>query len=96
MIDILKISLISFIFCALGQKGMIFEWYQDLINRLPEWLCRPLGGCSICFSGQFGLWYYLFYRFETYNFIEHLFFISATIFCSMIYRKIWLYLRNES
>ena len=94
MIEIFKISLIAFMFCALGQeKGDIFHWYQRLLRRLPEFLSKPLGGCWICFSGQCALWYYLIFHFKTYNFIEHLFFISATIFCSMIYNKLYSWLK---
>lgn len=91
--EILKISLIAFMFCALGSKGMIFEFYQDQIDKLPEWLCRPLGGCYKCFSGQVALWYYLFFHHDDYDLIDHLFFISAVIFCSMIWNKIYCYLR---
>jgi hypothetical protein len=93
MIEILKISLIAFMFCALGEKGMIFEWYQDLINQLPEWLCRPLGGCHLCFTGQCCLWYFLFTK--PFNLIELLFFVSAGIFMSAVYNKIYCYLRND-
>lgn len=91
--EIIKISLISFMFCALGSKGMVFEWYQNLIDKLPEWLCKMTGGCYKCFSGQCALWYYLLVHFKDYNFIEHLFFISAVIFCSMIWNKFYCYLK---
>jgi hypothetical protein len=91
MIDILKISLISFMFCALGSEGMIFAWYQRLINRLPDWLCKPLGGCYKCFTGQVMLWYFIL--FKQFNIIELLFFVSAGILCSMIYNKIYCYLK---
>jgi hypothetical protein len=91
MIEIFKISLITFMFCALGSKGMIFEWYQDLINQLPEWMCKPLGGCYKCFTGQVFLWYFLFTK--PFDVIEFLFFISAGIFCSMIYNRIYCFLK---
>lgn len=91
MFDIVKISLIAFMFCALGSKGMIFEWYQDIINQLPEWLCRPLGGCYRCFTGQVALWYFLFTK--ELNMIELCFFCSACIMLSMVWNKIYCYLR---
>jgi hypothetical protein len=93
MIEILQISLITFMFCALGEEGMIFEWYQKLICRLPEWLCRPLGGCYKCFTGQIMLWYIIFTK--PFKIIEFLFFVSAGIIMSMIYNKIYCYLDED-
>ncbi len=93
MIEILQISLIAFMFCALGHgEGMIFHWYQRLIKRLPKWIGWPLGGCYLCFTGQVMLWFYLLKYFEDYNLIEHLFFISAGIFASAIYYKVFNWL----
>jgi len=92
MIDVLKISLIAFMFCALGQdEGMIFNWYQKLIVKLPDWLCRPLGGCYKCFVGQVCLWYFVFVK--PFNIVELLFFISAGILSAMVYNKIYCYLK---
>ena len=92
MIEILKISLIAFMFCALGQKkGQIFYWYQQKIKRLPEYLYKPLGGCYICFTGQICLWYFIFTK--PINIVELLFFISAGILSAMIYNKIYCWLR---
>lgn len=39
-----------------------FGWYFDLLGRLNrydkryKYITYPLGGCSICFSGQLALW----------------------------------------
>lgn len=96
MIEILKISLICFMFCAMGQEGMIFAWYQQLINRLPDWLCKPLGGCYKCFTGQVMFWYYIStkqWNGTNNDFIELLFFISAGIISSMIYNKVYCWLK---
>ena len=91
MIEIFQISLIAYMFCALGQnKGMIFYWYQQLICKLPDWLCKPLGGCFLCFTGQVCLWYFIFTK--PFNIIELLFFVSAGIFASAIYNKIYCWL----
>jgi hypothetical protein len=30
------------------EEGMIFEWYGNLIRKLPDFLYSPLGGCEIC------------------------------------------------
>lgn len=84
-----KISLIAFMFVALGEPGMIFSWYRKLIDPLPEWLYNPLGGCQYCFAGQCALWYFLFT--QPFNIINLLFFISLSIFLTSIYSIIWNY-----
>jgi hypothetical protein len=92
MIEIFKISLIAFMFCALGQdEDDIFFWYQQLIRNLPEWIRRPLGGCYMCFTGQVCLWYSLFTK--PLQVVDLLFFISAGILSAMIYNKIYCYLK---
>lgn len=88
MMEAVKISLICYIFVALGEPGMIFAWYQKLINRLPEWLAKPLGACGYCITGQVSFWYYLFTT-PHYNVIDHLFFSSLSIFLISIYSFIW-------
>lgn len=79
-------------FCALGQEEqMIFNWYQKLIKKLPEWINFPLGGCYKCFTGQVCLWYFIIKK--PFNIIELLFFVSAGILSAMIYNKIYCWLR---
>lgn len=92
LFDIIKISLISFIFYTLGEPGMLFDWYQKIIRNLPEMIWKPLGGCLKCFSGQFALWYYLIAYWQQYNFINHIAFVSAAIFISLIYHTIYIIL----
>lgn len=84
-----KISLIAYMFVALGEPEMIFAPYQKLIANLPEWLNKPLGGCGYCFCGQFAMWYYIFT--QKFNLIEFLFFLSLSIFLIKIYDIIWNY-----
>jgi len=91
MIEVLKISLITFMFCALGQEGMIFEFYQKLIKKLPTWIYKPLGGCYKCLTGQVCLYYFIFTK--PFNIIELLFFVSAGILSSMFYNKIYCLLK---
>lgn len=81
-------------FVRLGDPGSIFSWYQRLIDPLPEWLWRPLGGCEMCLTGQVLFWYYLFTMNE-YNIIEHLFYPSAGIFLVVIYGFIYDKLTEE-
>ena len=91
MIEILKISLIAFVFVMLTENKMIFSFYKLWLLKLPEWIAFPLGLCYMCFTGQVCLWYYLIFHFKEYNFIEHLFFISAGIMLSHVYRIIYSY-----
>jgi hypothetical protein len=93
VVSLIKISLIAYMFCALGRyEGQIFYWYQQLIKKLPQYISWPLGHCYMCFIGQVCLWFYLIKYYEDYNIIEHLFFISAGIFVSAIYDKIYCWL----
>ena len=92
MIEILKLSLIAFMFTALGRERMIFEPYQKMIKKLPIWLSYPMGECYVCFTGQVMLWVFLFTH--EFNFLELCFFISAGIFCAAIYNKIYNYLND--
>jgi hypothetical protein len=92
MIEILKISLIAFMFSALTQdEHTLLSWYGKLLNKLPWWLCKPLGGCYRCFVGQVCLWYLLL----SHNFhsFEILFLTSFGIMVSMIYNKIYCLLK---
>lgn len=89
MLDIVKISLICFMFVRLGEPGMVFVWYQRLIEGLPEWLRNPLGWCEKCFCGQALFWYYIIVHFKDYNLIEHLFYPSAGIFLVALYGFIY-------
>jgi len=92
MTEILQISLITFMFCALGQdEGDIFNWYQRMIRHLPNYLRRPLGGCYMCFTGQVCMWYFIFTK--HFNVTEFLFFISAGILSAMVYNRIYCYLK---
>jgi hypothetical protein len=96
MIEILKISLIAFVVAALIQrKQSMLSWYGKLIKKLPWYLYFPLGGCYLCFVGEFCLWYYIVTKkfvFELDYFTELGFFILAGIFISMVYHKIYCWL----
>ena len=95
-IEIIKISLIAFMFLKMGEPGMVFSWYQKLIDPLPEYLWKPLGGCLHCFTGQVCFWFYFIKYFNNYSVVDHLFFASLGIFLSSLYDKIWDYgLKNS-
>ena len=90
--DAFKVSMICFVFIAMGEPGMIFAWYGKLINNLPDWLNKPLGGCGYCMTGQAALWFFIFTKpFDLFNL---LFFISLSIFFISIYEIIWYYERT--
>ena len=93
LILIIKIALIAYVFVQSIKPEEIFAWYGKLIDPLPEWLWKPLGGCFKCFTGQLCFWAYLVTYFHDYNLkdnlIDHLFFTSLGIFLSLIYNTIW-------
>jgi hypothetical protein len=95
MTEIAKIALITFMFCALGQKRMIFNWYQRLIKPLPWYLSRPLGGCYKCLTGEICFWYLILtMQFIDYkDIIELLFLTSFGIMVSVVYNKIYCLLK---
>ena len=51
-----QLSVVAWVFNYLLEPEMIFGWYGRIINRLPDWLFKPLGGCNICFGGQLAFW----------------------------------------
>ena len=90
-LEILKISLIAFMFVAISkQEQSIFSWYQKLIEPLPWYISEPIGGCYMCFTGQVCFWYYLLT--QPFSVINLLFFASAGIMLSMVYNRIYNYL----
>lgn len=93
--EIFEISLIASMFSFLGEPDQIFGWYRKLIMKLPDFLNKPLGSCNLCITGQACMWYYLVTRFNNYNLIDHLFFISLGILLSSIYSAIFYYDENS-
>jgi|GEM_PF-2698783 len=91
MTEILKISLITFFISALIQEEHTpLSWYGNLIDGLPWYFRKPLGGCYKCFTGEICLWYFILTK--PFNIIEFGFFIFAGIFSAMIYNKIYCFL----
>ena len=93
IIELIKLSLISYMFVALGRDGFIFSSYRRLLHRFPEWLANPLGGCFMCFTGQVCLWYYIFTK--PFNIIELLFYPSAGIMLSLVWDRLFHFLYDE-
>ena len=73
------ISLSAWVFvCKLQDEGMLFYWYRNLLDRIPDWLAHPLGKCDMCLSGQLAFW--VFFLVGVYHPVRHVFFISIAIF----------------
>ncbi len=89
ILEILQISIICVAFYQLGQAGHIFNFYQVLIERLPVWLYKPLGGCGVCFTGQSLFWFYLIEHSKHYNFLDHLLYPSLGIFLATILNYVY-------
>ena len=88
LVEILKLSVVCWVVVFLMSPEMIFNFYWKLIDRLPDYLYKPLGGCLMCFTGQAATWYYLIAHFHDYNFFDHVVFTSACIFFVMLIDKI--------
>jgi len=91
MLTSFMIAVIAFVFVYLGEPGMIFGWYQKLINKIPyDWIYKPLGGCDKCLGGQAAFWYYIFVH-DEYSLFYHAFFVSMTILFIIILEKLVYY-----
>ena len=86
------VGIVAWVFVfILIDTGMIFEKWWVVLNKLPQWLSKPLGSCEYCFAGQLALWVYLIQRLivGSYNVFEHIAFISIAIFTTKIINK-WI------
>jgi len=87
--EIFAVAIVAYVFVILTSPGMIFYFYYKLIDKIKyDFIFKPLGGCNLCFAGQLALWFYLIKHFHSYNFFEHIFFISGTILTVMILDKL--------
>jgi hypothetical protein len=71
---------------VLTQPDMILEPLYKVLMKLPNWLHKPLISCSYCFGGQLALW--TFFVLFDYNFLNHIYFISLTIFIITLINKL--------
>ena len=62
----------------LMDEDMIFEKWQRVLDKLPKYLSKPLGGCDRCMAGSLAFW--LFFFQGDYNIVRHLCFVAFTIF----------------
>jgi hypothetical protein len=89
MIEILKITVICFVFWLLGEPGMIFNFWFRWIEGLPSWLGKPLGRCVICLTGQALFHYYWITHLKDYNLIDQLFYPAMGILFATILNKLY-------
>jgi len=89
MLEILKLSIIVFIFWTLGESGQIFNFYFRWIENLPTWLNKPIGGCLRCMSGQVLFHYYWITHLQNYHLIDQLFYPAAGILLATIYQYLY-------
>ena len=83
MLVALYIAIFTVVFTEmLITKGNIFSFYSQWIERLPEWLYKPLGGCPKCMAGQVALWGYLLL--PGYKLLDHIVFVVVAIFLTEI------------
>lgn len=73
------LAITAYVFSSiLIEDDMLLSKYQKILNRLPDWLANPFGACDLCFGGQLALGIYIIeYK---YDFLEHILFVSMTIF----------------
>lgn len=82
--------------CVIHVKGTPFLAYKKIL-RDYEWIFRPLIGCERCVSGQMALWLYCplrIYAGLAYCPFFHVAFICLTIFCSVIIKTLYLWMKK--
>lgn len=87
----LLIAITGFVYSnLLTEEGHIFHGLKNFLKEhLPEYLYKPVIGCERCVTGQLALWVYLYFNYADYNFVNHIIFISLSIFLVAIITKIW-------
>lgn len=83
-----------------GKLNIIFKTDERMIKGLGlHPIFKMVMACEKCVSGQLSLWIYLFWNYENYTFgfrlsiynlIEHIFFVTTTIFLTTIIKSIYL------
>lgn len=95
----IKIAIFAFIVSnVLTSQGHILEKYGDflvyLLDRRLEIIAKPLGYCSLCFSGQLSFWFWLMSNSSRYSadiprsLFEHITFVTTTIFINYAINRI--------
>ena len=71
-------------FCFM--PAQILSFYYGLIYRLPKWLFKPLGGCTVCMN----YWITSILYFITFNFslIHFVFFVGISYISLRLVSKV--------
>ena len=68
------------------QPGEILSFYGKWLDSLDDWIAKPLGACSKCFTGQLAFWSYIF-LFD-YNLFYHILFTLSAVTIAFVIDKI--------
>jgi hypothetical protein len=51
-------AFVGFVFTVILMDDLLIGYKRYLVSSkaIPEWLKKPLGLCSVCFTGQLSLW----------------------------------------
>jgi quinol-cytochrome oxidoreductase complex cytochrome b subunit len=51
-------AFIGYVYSNVLLNEFLWPFKERLLydDKIPEWIRKPLGGCSICFTGQLTLW----------------------------------------
>lgn len=95
MITSVYIGITAYVFTMiLTDPDMIFGWYGKLLDKLPSWIAKPLGKCEYCLAGQMALWYYIYLHYADYNAVNHIFYISISIFVVEVINNLIIYFKK--
>lgn len=72
----------------------IYLWLKSKLEDKHNWLYYPLIGCPKCNAGQVAFWFYLYQNYYSYDFFNHIFFTTTTIFLTSLLMKFYIKLNN--
>lgn len=87
----LVIAFIGYGFTRIVMQDMLYK-YTQWLHGLPEWIAKPLGLCSVCFTGQLTLWLLLpLVQLEYKSIITY----TGIIFINMTIVKLLTYVEKD-
>lgn len=90
------LATLIYTFTHFKSDGMILEWYQKTICKLPKWLHKPLGGCMYCVN----VWAFVllnsYYLFSYHDVIKAFLLLLIGISIGNLYlRVLYFYLADD-
>jgi hypothetical protein len=67
------------------------SWGSELDD---QYWWKPIGGCPLCVSGQWGLWTYLYHYHSGYHWWAHIYFVTLAILFSSFILKLYEWSRT--